>query len=228
VVGALGRYTTFEAHELPGFGVEGERDRVDGKAVDEARRCHHDLVEGGFDLAIRIGTLGDSSLIAQRIGTSRSVLVAHPDYLARAGTPKAPGDLAEHAVLVFSLSETRSRWTLTRGTKSETVRVRGPLQANSSLALQTVVRQGLGVARMPLFVVGEELSRGVLVEVLPDWESTELGIHVVTTARDHMPRKTRAFIDFFKERLGDPPPWERGRVWPPSAGKRAGGPRRRA
>src|SRR6185436_18464719 len=77
-----------------------------------------DLVEGGFDVALRIGNLPDSSLVSQRIGTSRSVLVAHPDYLARAGKPKAPGDLAEHAALVFSLSESGPRWTLTRGKKS--------------------------------------------------------------------------------------------------------------
>jgi DNA-binding transcriptional LysR family regulator len=169
-----------------------------------------DLVEGGFDLAIRIGTLPDSTLITQRIGTSRSVLVAHPDYLARAGKPRTPGELAEHAALVFSLSETGARWTLTRGAKTETVRVRGPLQANSSLALETVLGQGLGIARMPLFVVADELASGGLVQVLTDWQCAELGIFVITTAREYLPRKTRAFIDFFKERLGEPPYWERG------------------
>lgn len=173
-----------------------------------------DLVDGGFDLALRIGTLPDSSLIAPRVGRSRNVLVAHPDYLARAGEPAAPADLAEHAALLYSLSATRARWTLERGARSETVGVRGPLQANSSLALRQAALQGLGIARIPLFVVGEDLAAGALVRVLPEWELPEQGIHAVTTARDHVPPKTRAFVDFFRVRLGEPHYWERGRGVP--------------
>lgn len=169
-----------------------------------------DLVEGGFDLALRIGTLPDSSLVSQRVGRNRNVLVAHPDYLARAGMPASPGELAGHAVLVYSLSATGTRWTLTRGARSETVRVRGPLQANSSLALRQALLQGLGIARIPLFVVGEDLHHGRLMRVLPDWELPEQDIHALTTTRDQLPRKTRAFIEFFRSRLGDPPYWEQG------------------
>jgi len=169
-----------------------------------------DLTEGGFDLALRIGTLPDSSLVAQRLGVSRNVLVAHPDYLARAGQPETPDELAEHAALLYSLSATRGRWTLSRGRRSVTIRVSGPLQANSSLALHRALLQGLGVARIPWFVVGEDLAKGRLVEVLPEWELPTQEIHALTTARDHLPRKTRAFIDFFRERLGTPPYWEQG------------------
>lgn len=166
-----------------------------------------DLVEGGFDLAVRIGTLPDSGLFAQRVGVSRNVLVAHPDYLARAGRPKAPKHLSEHAALLYSLSPTGSRWTLTRGSKVETVRVAGPLQANSSLALHRALHQGLGLARIPLFIVGEELASGRLEQVLPEWSLPEQAIVVLTTARE-LPRKTRAFIDFFRMRVGEPPYWE--------------------
>lgn len=173
-----------------------------------------DLVSGEFDLALRIGTLPDSSLVAQRLGRSRSVIACHPDYLAREGIPAAPADLAEHAALVYSLSPTGAKWVFTRGPRSETVRVRGPLQANSSLALHRALLQGLGLARIPRFVVGEDLATGRLVEVLPDWDLPELGIFSVTTARDHLPRKTRAFIDFFRDRLGEPPYWERGLAGP--------------
>lgn len=169
-----------------------------------------DLVEGGFDLALRIGTLSDSGLVAQRLATSRSVIVAHPDYLARAGEPRTPGDLAGHAALLYSLSTTGSRWELTRGPKRETVRVRGPLLANSSLALHRALLQGLGLARVPLFIVGDDLAQGRLVQVLPEWQSPEQGIFALTTARDHLPRKTRAFIECFRARLGDPPYWEHG------------------
>ncbi len=169
-----------------------------------------DLVEGGFDLALRIGTLADSGLIAHRIATSRSALVAHPDYLARAGTPRTPADLAAHAALVYSLSSTGSRWTMTRRAATETVRVSGPLRANSSLALHQAIHTGLGLARMPQFIVGEDLARGALTRVLPDWELPEQGIFALTTVRDALPRKTRAFIDFLRDRVGEPPYWENG------------------
>jgi DNA-binding transcriptional LysR family regulator len=82
------------------------------------------------------------------------------------------------------------------------------------LALQKALRQGLGLARMPLFVVGEDLARGTLVEVLPEWELPELGIFALTTSREQLPRKTRAFIDFFRARIGDPPYWERSAAPP--------------
>ena len=174
-----------------------------------------DLVEGGFDLALRIGTLPDSTLIAQRLGRSQNVLVAHPAYLARAGKPATPADLAEHAALLYSLSSVGPRWTLTRGTRSETVRVSGPLQANSSLALRQAVLQGLGLARLPLFSVGDDLAAGRLVRVLPAWAMPEQSIYALHTSRDHLPRKTRAYIDFFRARIGERPYWERGRP-PPS------------
>jgi DNA-binding transcriptional LysR family regulator len=90
------------------------------------------------------------------------------------------------------------------------VRVAGPLKANSSLALRQALLQGLGIARVPLFVVGEDLAQGRLVRVLPGWELPEQPIHVLTTARDYQPRKTRAFIDFLRARIGDQPYWERG------------------
>ncbi|WP_373044780.1 LysR family transcriptional regulator [Vulgatibacter sp.] len=168
-----------------------------------------DLVEGGFDLAVRIGTLPDSALVAQRVGTSRNALVAHPDYLARRGTPTVPADLAGHDALLYSLASTGSDWALSRGAQTEVVRMRGPLQANSSLALRQAALQGLGIARMPLFAVGEDLASGRLRRVLADWQLPEHGIHAITTAREHLPPKTRAFVDFFRTRIGEPAYWER-------------------
>jgi DNA-binding transcriptional LysR family regulator len=173
-----------------------------------------DLVEGRFDLALRIGKLPDSTLIAQRLGRSQSVIVAHPDYLARAGTPTTPQALIKHAALVYSLSPTGSRWVLTRGPRKETVRVTGYLLANSSLALHSALLQGLGLARIPRFIVGEDLAKGRLTQLLPNWELPEQGIYAVTTTRDSIPRKARAFITFFRERLGETPYWERGSARP--------------
>lgn len=173
-----------------------------------------DLAEGGFDLALRIGTLPDSSLISQRLCRSRNVLVAHHRYLARAGTPSNPTELAGHAALIYALSSTGARWTLTRGSRTETVRVSGPLQANSSLALHRALHQGLGLARIPWFVVGEDLAHGRLVEVLPGWRLPEQSVHALTTVRDYLPRKTHVFIDFFRRRLGRTPYWEHGQAAP--------------
>ncbi len=165
-----------------------------------------DLVEGAFDLAVRIGALADSSLVAHRIGLSRMALVASPAYVARAGHPKEPSDLARHSTLVYTLAAT---WTFRRGKRTETVRPKGRLRANSSLALQGALAQGLGIARMPLFAVGPDLAKGRLVRVLPKWELPESPINVVTTARDWLPRKTHAFIEFLRGRFGSPPYWEK-------------------
>ncbi|MBL8743708.1 MAG: LysR family transcriptional regulator [Myxococcales bacterium] len=174
-----------------------------------------DLVEGGFDLAIRIGTLADSSLIAKRLGKSRNVLVAAPSYLAKHRAPKRPLDLRSHAALVYSLSSTGSRWTFTRGARKETVSVSGPLRASSSLALHRAIGLGLGIGRLPTFIAGADLASGRLVEVLPEWKLADQGIYAVTTTRDYLPKKTQAFIEFFQARLGEPPYWEpRGRAGP--------------
>lgn len=167
-----------------------------------------DLVEGGFDLAVRVGTLPDSSLVAQRLGRSRSALVAHAGYLERRGIPRAPADLVEHDALLYSLASTGDEWSLRQGTRTEQVCVRGTLQANNSLALRQAALQGLGIARIPLFAVGEDLASGRLTRVLPEWELPEHGIYAVTTSREHLPPKTRAFIDYFRSFIGEPAHWE--------------------
>jgi DNA-binding transcriptional LysR family regulator len=169
-----------------------------------------DLTEGGFDLAVRIGNLSDSTLVTHRLGRSRNVIVACPEYLARAGTPKTPASITEHAALVYSVPTSALRWTLTRDGHEETVRVLPRLLVNSSLALEVAVHQGLGLARLPEFIVGKQLSEGTLVRVLPDWSLPEQGIFALTTTRDQIPRKTSAFIEFFRERLGAPAYWETG------------------
>jgi len=180
-----------------------------------------DLVEGGFDLALRIGALSDSGLIAHRLATSYNVLVAHPEYLSRVGRPTTPAALKAHATLLYSLSSTAARWVLTKGSKTESIAVRPLLRANSGMALLEASKQGLGIASVPRFLVGEELAQGSLVQVLADWTLPEHGIFALTTARDHVPRKTRAFIDFFRARIGSPPYWERGRTKAPGKGKRS-------
>lgn len=174
-----------------------------------------DLVQGASDLAIRVGTLADSALVAQRLARSTNVLVASPAYLARHGEPRSPVELGEHAALLYALSPTGARWELARGSRTTTVRMDARLQANSSLALHHAVREGLGIARMPMFIVGPDLAAKRLKRVLADWSFVDQGIYAVTATRD-APRKTRAFIDFFKDWIGEPPYWERGHERPPT------------
>jgi DNA-binding transcriptional LysR family regulator len=169
-----------------------------------------ELVKGGFDLALRIGNLTDSSLVSHRIGPSRNALVAHPDFLRARPPLRAPLDLAGVPALVYSLAPDAHRWTLRRGGRVETVEVRPSLLANSSLALRDAALAGLGVARLPLFVAGPLLADGRLVAVLPEWALPDHVIQVLTPSREHLPPKTRAFIEFLRARVGDPPAWEQG------------------
>lgn len=201
-------------HVVPALGAFARRYpeiRVD--LVLDDRRL--DLVEGGFDLAVRIGDLADSSLVATPVGRNRNVLVASAAYLRQAGPPREPADLAGHAALVYTLSPTAREWALSRAQRREVVRVTGPLQANSSLALREAALQGLGIARMPWFVVGEDIEAGRLVRLFPDWELPGQGIHVLAASRAHAPPKVRVFTEFMRERFGDPPYWERGESPPP-------------
>jgi DNA-binding transcriptional LysR family regulator len=165
-----------------------------------------DLIGGGFDLALRIGTLPDSTLTARRISTHRSVLVAHSGYLAKAGTPKVPGELAAHAALLYSLVS--AEWRLSKKRARVVHKPRAVLSTNSSLVLKEALLQGLGIARMPLFVVGPDLAAGRLVHVLPDWTLPEAPIQVVSTGRV-LTKKARAFVEFLRARIGEPPSWER-------------------
>ena len=200
-------------HVVPALGAFARRYpeiRVD--LVLDDRRL--DLVEGGFDLAVRIGDLPDSSLVATPVGQNRNVLVASADYLARAGTPREPADLASHAALVYSLSSSAREWTLSRAQRREVVKVSGPLEANSSLALRQAALQGLGLVRIPWFVVGEDLEAGRLERLLPDWELPAQGIHVLAASRAHSPPKVRVFTEFMRQRFGEPPYWERGEPAP--------------
>lgn len=161
-----------------------------------------DLVDGGFDLAVRIGELADSSLVATHLGHNHNLLVASPDYLARRGPPQQPEDLASHAALIYTLSAARSdSWSLQRDGDTREVRVGGPLRANNSLALRDAALQGLGIARLPAFCATEALRDGRLVPVLPGWSLPSQGIHALTTARRQRPPKVAVFIDFLRGRF---------------------------
>ncbi len=168
-----------------------------------------DLVEDGFDLAIRIGRLADSSLVARRLAGSQIVAVAAPAYLAWHGMPSHPDDLAHHNCLDYTLSPRRDEWQFARGEERVTVRVRGNLHVNNGDMIALAAAQGLGVALSPAFIVHDALRRGDLVRVLPEWQLPDIGVYAVYPAGRSLPAKTRSLIDFLAERFRPSAPWDR-------------------
>ena len=167
-----------------------------------------DLVEDGFDLAIRIGRLADSSLVARRLAGSQIVAVAAPAYLAWHGMPSHPDDLAHHNCLDYTLSPRRDEWQFARGEERVNVRVRGNLHVNNGDMIALAAAQGLGVALSPAFIVHDALRRGDLVRVLPEWQLPDIGVYAVYPAGRSLPAKTRSLIDFLAERFRPSAPWD--------------------
>lgn len=169
-----------------------------------------DLVGSGFDLGIRVGALGDSSLVARQLAVNRRVLCASPDYLRRQGTPRTPADLAAHDCLLLVGSQGRQDvWRFDDGHGGEIAqRVNGHFESNLGELLRDAVVAGLGIAMHSIWHVHEELRAGRLQVLLPDYPLAATGIHAVMPQRRLVPPRVRAFVDFLAERLGDHPPWE--------------------
>jgi DNA-binding transcriptional LysR family regulator len=171
-----------------------------------------DLLEEGFDVAIRVRTsLPDSSLIARRLAPVRRVLCAAPDYLERYGCPEQPEDLVRHRCLIYSLSTSPTEWTFTlRGTNEpQPVKVPAYFTANSSIALREALLAGSGIALVPTFVVGPDIREGRLRTVLPQFESPGHTMYALYPSARHLSPKVRSFVDFLVERYGDEPDWDR-------------------
>ena len=171
-----------------------------------------DLVGAGYDLAIRIGALGDSSLVARRLASNRRMLCASPDYLHRHGHPRTPADLAQHECVLLSGRDGRQdTWRLTdRRGREHVVRVQGRFETTLGELVRDAALAGQGIALHSHWHVHEDLRAGHLEVVLPDYTLPESGIYAVMPQRRLMPPRVRAFIDFLAERFGEVPPWERG------------------
>ena len=168
-----------------------------------------DLVEEGYDVAVRIGRLGDSSLIARRVASIRMAVCASPDYWRRKGVPEVPADLAGHDCLIYSLMPTPDSWRLlsSNGTPVQ-VEVTGRLSANNGDVLRAAALKGLGVCYQPTFIVGADLQAGTLVSVLPDHVPDDIAAYAVYPSSRHLSPKVRAFVDFLSERFGGTPYWD--------------------
>jgi len=168
-----------------------------------------DVIDEGFDLAIRITRLRDSSLIARRLAGFRRVVCAAPAYWKRRGRPAHPEDLAGHDCLIYTYLANPGEWPFDGPDGRLTLQVTGRLFANNGDALRQAALEGLGVMMIPAFIVGDDLAAGRLEAVLEDWEEHDLGIWAVYPHSRHLSAKVRAFVDFLAERFRDVPQWQR-------------------
>jgi len=155
-----------------------------------------DLVEEGYDLAIRIATLPSSTLVSRRLATTRMALCASPGYLRERGTPANPSDLAQHSVIAYSYWSTGDEWHFEGPQGRVTVATRPCMHTNSGDTCRAMALADQGVILQPTFIVGEDLASGALVELMPQFRSLELGIYVVYPTRKHVSLKVRALIEF--------------------------------
>jgi len=163
-----------------------------------------DLIAEQIDVAIRTTSLVDSTLIARKLSANPTVIVAAPSYLARAGTPTTAQSLQQHACLVYAVgARVYDEWTFIGDGGQFTVRVDGPLQMNDGGALVTAATAGVGILRVPLPLVADELASGALVQVLADCTLPPgQSNYAVYPARDFLALKTAAFVDFLIEKMG--------------------------
>lgn len=169
-----------------------------------------DPVEAGVDVAIRIGELKDSALLARKIGVTRRVAVASPDYLERHGRPKEPAELADHECVLFVRSQLGTVWPFTTKGKATPVEVRGRFTADASPGVLQGVISGLGVGLLPLWLAGQAIEQGKLVRILEAHEPPSLPIHLISAPRRFTPPKVKVFADFLSAAYKDDP-WVSGR-----------------
>jgi DNA-binding transcriptional LysR family regulator len=172
------------------------------------------LIDEGFDAAIRIGNPGDSSLIARKLCEARIVLVAAPAYLARRGEPRGPRDLLAHDCIIDTNFRDPLHWPLRapEGGQSVILPVAGRLRFSSGEACLAAAEAGFGIARVPSFIAGPRIRSGEVVPVLRAMEEAPLGLYALYPPARHLALKVRALVDFVANRYRGEPAWDQG--WP--------------
>ena len=163
-----------------------------------------DLAAGGFDLAVRIGALKDSSLVARRIAPVRKVAAASPAYLAARGRPEHPRDLAGHDILLYA----NEQWRFRVGGKWDYVRARPRLRADNGEMLRAAAEAGLGVCLLPSFIAAPAFERGTLEPLLRDFPLEEGGLYALMPPGRATTARVRALVEFLVERFGPEPEWD--------------------
>ncbi len=155
-----------------------------------------DLVDEGYDVAIRIATLESSTLVSKRLATTRMVLCASPKYLARRGTPQHPSELARHSVISYSYWSTKDEWRFEGPKGPVSIKTDPCMHTNSGDTCRAAALADQGVILQPTFLVDKNLADGSLIELMPQYRSLELGIYAVYPTRKHVSAKVRALIEF--------------------------------
>ena len=169
-----------------------------------------DIVDEGYDLAIRISRAGSTSHAARKLATSRNILCASPDYLARCGYPAAPADLIEHRCIGYSYAATGDEWQLIdTERKAHAVKVNCHMHTNNGDTARAAALAGQGVIWQPTFLIGNDLRAGKLVRVLPEYRLPDIDVLALYPSRRHLSAKIRVAIDFLVEAFGELPPWDR-------------------
>ena len=167
-----------------------------------------DIVNEGFDCAIRVGDLPDSSLVSVRLADNCRLCVAAPAYLQRAGVPKSPADLQRHECLTLSSDASQTRgWAFSADGVVTHIRPNGRLDCSDGEVLHDWCVQGLGIAWRSSWEIDEEVAAGRLVSVLDDFAAPPNGIYALFPQRKHLPLRVRLWIDFLKHSWGDPGYW---------------------
>ncbi|MBB4631288.1 LysR family transcriptional regulator [Sphingosinicella soli] len=167
-----------------------------------------DIIGEGLDLAVRIGQLADSTLIARKLAPIRAVAIASPAYLARMGTPSHPRDIADHDVLQYANVAPSEAWRFEIDGRGEFVKGRTRLRANSGEMLLTAVEAGLGIAMLPAFIASPAITRGSVVIVLDEWTRSETGLYAVMPPGRSATARVRALVEFLAARFGPEPTWD--------------------
>ncbi|HEV3105129.1 MAG TPA: LysR family transcriptional regulator [Trinickia sp.] len=169
-----------------------------------------DLVEEGFDLAIRISRMGPVDYAARKLATSKNILCASPDYLTRWGCPATPADLAMHRCIGYTYAATGDEWQLTDSTgKAHPVEVNCPMHTNNGDTARAAALAGLGVIWQPTFLIGADLRAGRLVQVLPAYSLPDIDVLALYPSRRHVSAKVRAVVDFLVDAFSGVPPWDK-------------------
>jgi DNA-binding transcriptional LysR family regulator len=167
-----------------------------------------DLVEDGFDAAVRIARMENSSLVGRRLASTRMRLCAAPTYLDTHEPIRALADLTKHGVIAYTNFASGNEWQFDGPRGQESVLTRSILRCNNGDTCRSIALAGGGVSLQPSFMVAEDLRRGALVEILPEYQSVELGIYAVYPTRKHLAPKVRMLINFLVERFAEPD-WEK-------------------
>ncbi len=172
-----------------------------------------DLVNEGFDCAVRVGDLPDSSLVSVRLADNRRLCVATPAYLQRAGTPRHPSELTRHACLTLSSDASQTRgWAFVVEGTATYLRPGARLDCSDGQVLHEWCLQGLGLAWRSTWEVEHDIAAGRLVSVLDEFAAPPNGIYAVFAQRKHLPLRLRLWIDFLKQAYADPGYWQRGQA----------------